>query len=280
MAEDIIQVKYDQLEQLASHFGQASEDSLNLLSKTAHQLQALQNGGWQGKGAAAFYAEMDQTLFPALRRLIQALNEAQSVTLEIKQVIQQAEAEAANPFKGTSIIATVLDSQTAHALGYAAPGYNPPADPETITLEYWQGLTKEEQKQLHYERNRYQEATNIPLLEKDLAPDEWESKGEAIAHNLGKGVAGNTDYRGIGKRAHQQAVYDSKGQLVKTPENMGTFDFSSPSLASLREHWEMDVNPWIEWGNSPEDTTTREERIKALRSSFLGNLGYLLYGPK
>lgn len=153
-----------------------------------------------------------------------------------------------------------------------------PDDPSVITEEYWDNLTEAQQRFLHYNRNRYQANVGIPETEADLVQNEWDSKGEAIAHNVGKGVSGNIDYRGVGPRAHQQAVYDASGNLVTTPENLGTYDFITPD-ESIRGHWVTDVNPWINWGNAPDDTSTREERIEAVRSSFLGDIGYRLYGP-
>ncbi len=105
------------------------------------------------------------------------------------------------------------------------------------------------------------------------------NKGEAITHNLA-GATGNIDYRGTGSNLHRQAIYDKNGNLVSTPENMGTYDFVSPnSLSGVRDHLTVDVQPWIEWGNSPNDTTTKQQRIDALKSTTAGWLGakYLGY---
>ena len=51
-------------------------------------------------------------------------------------------------------------------------------------------------------------------------------KERAAAHNIG--TEGNKDYRGKGPRSNQQAIYDKKGNLVKTPENGASYDFVSP----------------------------------------------------
>jgi WXG100 family type VII secretion target len=69
--------------------------------RLSQQVGHMQNGGWVGKGADAFYTEIDQIIHPALRRLHVALCEAQNVTLQISQVMQQAEEEAANLFQGS-----------------------------------------------------------------------------------------------------------------------------------------------------------------------------------
>ncbi|MCG8352469.1 MAG: WXG100 family type VII secretion target, partial [Chloroflexales bacterium] len=63
-------------------------------------VQALADGGWEGAGSAAFLAEMQGEIFPALQRFRQALEEARAVTLEAKIILQQAEEEAARVFQG------------------------------------------------------------------------------------------------------------------------------------------------------------------------------------
>ena len=89
---------------------------------------------------------------------------------------------------------------------------------------------------------------------------EWLYKGKTKTHNL-DGSSENKDYRGIGERAGQQAIYDKNENLITTPENMGTYDFGNPVTGA---HREMDIKPWLRWGNSPRDTTTQLERVNTL----------------
>jgi WXG100 family type VII secretion target len=100
MSAEVIQAKYEALEGIAQKFGQQAEVGSEMVGRVQQAVQSLEQGGWAGQGASAFFAEMDQTINPALQRLINALEEAQSTTLEIKQIIQQAEEEAAAPFGG------------------------------------------------------------------------------------------------------------------------------------------------------------------------------------
>lgn len=65
--------------------------------------QALRAGGWEGRGSAAFFAEMDDEIAPALQRLTSALRQAQDVNGQINRLLRQAEEEAAEPFRGDSI---------------------------------------------------------------------------------------------------------------------------------------------------------------------------------
>ncbi len=135
-----------------------------------------------------------------------------------------------------------------------------PADPDIVTVRYWKDLTLGEQRVLHYHRNVYQD--DLPSTETEAIKNgQWEFKEVAIAHNLA-GATGNRDYRGIGERLGQQAIYDPNGSLVFAPENMGTYDFFPPG-ESLPNHSRLDVKPWIEWGNSSDDRTTKAEREEA-----------------
>ncbi len=157
-------------------------------------------------------------------------------------------------------------------------GYKIPTNPNEIDVNYWNSLNEEAQKYLHYNRNVYQPNTIIPPQESEVNEQEMKNHGVAIAHNL-NGESGNKDYRGIGIRANQQIIYDTNGQLVESSENIGTYDFVAPGLFGAQGHLLVDVKPWVEWGNAPDDSTTKEDRIKALRSSFLGKVGahYLGY---
>lgn len=82
---------------------------------------------------------------------------------------------------------------------------------------------------------------------------------EVHIHNL-KGAKGNVVY--LSKDGHQEAVYDKNGILVKDNINRGSYNYASPIDKPL-DHFILDIQPWIEWGNSPDDITTKEERILA-----------------
>ncbi|MCB0109825.1 MAG: WXG100 family type VII secretion target, partial [Caldilineaceae bacterium] len=100
MAAEAIQAKYDELDQLANRFGNQARAQSDLQQQVRRAVQALQNGGWEGQGAAAFFSEMNGRIFPAQQRLIAALEQARTTTLEIKVILQRADEEAAQPFKG------------------------------------------------------------------------------------------------------------------------------------------------------------------------------------
>jgi WXG100 family type VII secretion target len=100
MSAEVIQADYAELEAIARMFSQQAEMNSEMYGRVRQSVQSLEQGGWEGQGSNAFFTEMDSTIYPALQRLIDAMEEAQSATLEIKQIIQQAEEEAAAPFGG------------------------------------------------------------------------------------------------------------------------------------------------------------------------------------
>jgi len=81
---------------------------------------SLQGGGWIGQGAGAFYAEMEGIVFPGMGRLSEAMAQAQSAVLQIRDIIKQAEEEASAPFRGAAVPASAgVDSGAA---GVTSPG--------------------------------------------------------------------------------------------------------------------------------------------------------------
>lgn len=99
MSVDIIQTQYDRLAAVAQRYAQQAEAVAVLQQQVERSAQALRQRGWEGRGAAAFGAEMDNVVLPVMHRLHAAFIQAQTVTLKIAEVIRQAEEEAAEPFK-------------------------------------------------------------------------------------------------------------------------------------------------------------------------------------
>lgn len=130
MGADVIQAQYDQLEQIAVRFGRQAEATGQTTQRVQQSLRALQAGGWKGRGAAAFFGEMDRSVLPSMQRLAAALQQSQSVTRQISQVMRTAEEEASRPFRGGPVVAgagvQAASSAPAGAgvlaIGVAAPG--------------------------------------------------------------------------------------------------------------------------------------------------------------
>ncbi|GAB4456797.1 MAG: hypothetical protein Kow0031_37860 [Anaerolineae bacterium] len=100
MTTDLVQTNYEQVEAIARRFAQQAEAVEQVQAALRGALEPLQQGGWEGQGAQAFFTEMDSHTLPAVDRLRAALSEAGRVALKINEIMRQAEEEAAAPFRG------------------------------------------------------------------------------------------------------------------------------------------------------------------------------------
>jgi WXG100 family type VII secretion target len=99
MPASLIQAQYNELNTLAQRFARQAQANDALIQRVLRHVQPLRQGGWQGQAAAAFFHEMDTEVLLAMRRLSAALVEARRITLEMVRVLQEAEKEAADPFR-------------------------------------------------------------------------------------------------------------------------------------------------------------------------------------
>ena len=86
---------YDALAQISQMFARQAEEMHRTIQRVQRQKDTLQGGDWVGKGATAFYQEMDGEVLPSVRRLATALSTADRVARQISQILNQAEEEAA-----------------------------------------------------------------------------------------------------------------------------------------------------------------------------------------
>lgn len=121
---DIIQADYERLEEIASRFGLRAEATAQTSAQVEQAMGSLQGGGWIGQGAEAFYAEMEGIVSPGMQRLADALEQARSVTLQIRDIVKEAEEEASAPFRGAHSGAGA--GGTAGGAGVATPGGGSP----------------------------------------------------------------------------------------------------------------------------------------------------------
>lgn len=111
---DIVQVDYEELESVAARFHQQSgavEQQMH--GSLLRAYNGLRDGGWVGRGAEAFFAEMDNEALPAVRRLVEVLSSASETTRQVAGIFQHADQEASAPFRSDA-------TQGAGALGGTA----------------------------------------------------------------------------------------------------------------------------------------------------------------
>lgn len=98
MAVSIIQAEYELLSQIVNQFDIMSDCKAQMTRKVRYVVDTLEQDGWWGRGAQAFYREMYEDVLPGLSRLQQAFAEAGAVTKQILEVLQRSEEEAARLF--------------------------------------------------------------------------------------------------------------------------------------------------------------------------------------
>ena len=99
---DIIRVDYQELQKVADRFGQQSEAIAAMLQAVRGAMDPLEGGGWVGQGSDAFFNEMNSEILPAVQRLTDALAQAQAVSKQINDLMQQADEEASTGFKNAA----------------------------------------------------------------------------------------------------------------------------------------------------------------------------------
>lgn len=95
-----ITADYEQLEQIASQFAQTAHEMDVLRNTLTQQVDDLYTDGWRGEGSNKFFAEMDDDVLPAMRRLYDAFLEAEHVTLKTVAIFRASEQSASALFEG------------------------------------------------------------------------------------------------------------------------------------------------------------------------------------
>lgn len=97
---DIIQINYEAVQKIAGRFEDNAERMRALSEALRGGVDNLRGGGWIGRGADAFYREMDQLVLPTLVNLQQALTTTSSTLDTITQQFRQSEEEAEQTVRG------------------------------------------------------------------------------------------------------------------------------------------------------------------------------------
>ena len=98
MASPTVRAHYDELKTIQPTFNQQADAVAQMNQNLQGRIETLKSGDWIGKGATAFYQEMDGQVMTSLARLQRALSEAARITAQIAQVMKQAEEDASGVF--------------------------------------------------------------------------------------------------------------------------------------------------------------------------------------
>ena len=97
MASDLIQVNYEQLEDVVRRFASCADTTETILSGLGRTMDDLR-GGWEGEASQRFFNEMEGRVLPRLRRLHQSMSDAQDTVRQVTRTFQGAEEQAAQLF--------------------------------------------------------------------------------------------------------------------------------------------------------------------------------------
>ncbi|WP_054535195.1 WXG100 family type VII secretion target [Herpetosiphon geysericola] len=129
MAADIIANRYEVVEQAGARFQKLHDQQVQMEAMVRRTYEQLRDGAWQGAAATAFFAEMTDNVFPALKRLQQTLIVGSEMASQINQIFRQAEEAAAKymTFDGGSIGAMLANAGLAakHGLDGVSIGAAP-----------------------------------------------------------------------------------------------------------------------------------------------------------
>src|SRR4030042_4109265 len=90
---------YDSLTKIAQGFAQHASRASQTNRNLTQSMNTLKGGDWIGKGATAFYKEMEGEVMPAMIRLAKALEASDRVTRQLGKLIKQAEDDASRLFR-------------------------------------------------------------------------------------------------------------------------------------------------------------------------------------
>lgn len=103
MAATTVRSDFDQMKGIQSKWASQAQAVQNSLQNVNSRLEQLKGGDWYGDSATKFFNEMDSVVLPAMKRTIEALNEAAKVTDQIAQTMKQAEDESCGVMNGSQL---------------------------------------------------------------------------------------------------------------------------------------------------------------------------------
>jgi WXG100 family type VII secretion target len=92
-----IEVSYEDLARIASAFANGAQSVEQMLQAIRQGVDNL-HSTWEGRGADSFFREMDDMVYPGMKKLDDGLNQANQVCSQLAGIFQQAETEASGLF--------------------------------------------------------------------------------------------------------------------------------------------------------------------------------------
>ncbi|WP_110514052.1 WXG100 family type VII secretion target [Herpetosiphon llansteffanensis] len=99
MPAPFVQIKYDVVDAIIVRFQKLHDQSQTIQASVCQTINSLQAGQWQGSAANACFQEFEHVVNPAFQRLLHALQGSVETTKAIRQIMADAETEAAALFR-------------------------------------------------------------------------------------------------------------------------------------------------------------------------------------
>lgn len=99
MPSNKVQVNYEDMDKICNQFIQESDQTEGTINLLKQGVEELRGGGWLGVGANAFYAEVDDHVFPNLDKLVKALQSTENQVRQAVAKMHETEDASANKFK-------------------------------------------------------------------------------------------------------------------------------------------------------------------------------------
>jgi WXG100 family type VII secretion target len=98
-ASNKIQLNYEEIFGVRDRFSRQADVINTMMQNISSKLDVLQNGGWIGRGAEAFFQEMQNDVLPGVRRLQGALAQASSELQRMSDHAREIEEAAGAIFR-------------------------------------------------------------------------------------------------------------------------------------------------------------------------------------
>ncbi len=94
----IRKLNYDDMTNIVGKFKSEAQEIDALLKQSKSKVESLHNNQWVGQGSEKFFGEMEQSVLPALGRLVGALGHAADVAQKIADTIRRFDDETKSFF--------------------------------------------------------------------------------------------------------------------------------------------------------------------------------------
>jgi WXG100 family type VII secretion target len=103
MASERVRSDFEQLRDIQRRWNAEAESAGRAIQDLNSRMERLKGGDWYGDSATKFFNEMDNAIMPAMKKLAEALAEANRVTGQIAQTMKAAEDECSGTLNGSNI---------------------------------------------------------------------------------------------------------------------------------------------------------------------------------